>query len=192
MCNFYIAPFHTKCSERFTQLLPRQACAIQHHLNFLGSIRMSQEPKGRVHSTIWQDLSSAYGRVPILNTAGWTGVSRVKHLSQGWKELAGGRVEPTTFWSVGRRAIPTASLLQTVLLDKVNKTKKQIFQEWRQIYENCLIRARVCQNIVVFNLIYLKPFVLVSTRTVKYEMKKYNQYCITQSLFIQLSCKQII
>ena len=26
MCNFYIAPFHTKCSERFTQLLPRQAC----------------------------------------------------------------------------------------------------------------------------------------------------------------------
>ena len=78
MCNFYIAPFHAKCSERFTQLLPRQACAIQHHLNFLGSIRMSQEPKGRVHSTIWQDLSSAYGRVPILNTAGWTGVSRVK------------------------------------------------------------------------------------------------------------------
>ena len=42
MCNFYIAPFHTKCSERITQLLPRQACAIQHHLNFLGSIEIPQ------------------------------------------------------------------------------------------------------------------------------------------------------
>jgi len=48
---------------------------------------------------------------PFLNIAGCAEVIEVKLLSQGWKELAGGRGRPPTFRSKVKRSNPTASLL---------------------------------------------------------------------------------
>ena len=93
MCNFYIAPFHTKCSERFTQLLPRQTWSLQSHLNFLGSIRMRSSPQGEYtqHSTM---SFTVYSRVPILNTPGWSEEIGAKHVSQAYTRRRGSGSNP--------------------------------------------------------------------------------------------------
>ena len=48
-------------------------------------------------------------RVPILNTAGWTEEMRIKHLSQGCKEVTKTRVEPPTLGSTAQRLIHQAT-----------------------------------------------------------------------------------